>query len=104
MKKFYKCPNEEDIKEGSIVEIYLDYQNKINFEGRAILLEEVVEKINDKTYIREEIYYPSKKNTCLVIYAWKKFKIRFIDGPNKDWVTSRRVSYFHSIKMIPGLS
>lgn len=98
MKKHYQCPEEDNFKVGSIAEIYIDYRHRTKYEGRATLLEELDTdySLNDRIYVRAEIGHSEKQSPHTIYWSWKKWKVQFIDGPNKGWTTARKIAYYVS--------
>jgi len=99
LKKYYQCPNDKNFIKDSIAEIYTDYRHRTKYEGRARLLEEVDTGLSPecRIYVRIEIGSSFKQSPHTIYWSWKKWKIIFIDGPNKGWITSRKISHFISI-------
>lgn len=96
MKKHYRCPIESDFGVGSIAEIYEDYRVMKKYQGRARLLEELDANTpaHQRQYIRAEVGNPTKQAPHTIIWSWKRWRIEFIDGPNKGFTTARKIAYF----------
>lgn len=99
MKRYYRCPDQECLEVGSVAEIYTDFRNRIGFEGRARILEELDARTPEpqRVYIRAEIGSPKKQAPHTIIWTWKRFRVEFIDGPNKGFITARKIAYFLDI-------
>lgn len=99
MKKYYTCPIEDDFGEGSIAEIYTNFKDRIGYEGRARLLKCLDDDAEDLTYryfIIAEIGSSKKQSPHTLVWSYKKWRIQFIDGPNKGWITSRKIAFYIS--------
>lgn len=99
MKKHYRCPAKKDIVVNSIVEIYGDYINRKDYQGRAKIIErlECGTPLSQRPFIVAEVGNPKKQAPHTIIWSWKRWKILFIDGPNKGWITARKIAYFVAI-------
>ena len=99
MKKHYLCPISLDFGAGSIAEIYQNYKNRENFQGRARLLKEIdcIASPQERLYIRKQIGSGRKQEPHTIIWSWKRWKVEFIDGPNKGWITARKIAFFVAI-------
>jgi len=99
MKKHYRCPTETDFGVGSIADIYEDFRNLQNYQGRARLICELDANTpqHQRQYIRAEIGNPKKQAPHTVIWTWKRWKVEFIDGPNKGFITARKIAYFVAV-------
>lgn len=99
MKKHFKCPIEKEFNPGVVTNIFTDYKNQKGFQGRGRLLKILPsnQRKSERIYIRAQIGDGKKQAPHTIIWGWQKWRIRFIDGPNKGWVTSRKIAYFVAI-------
>lgn len=99
MKKYYQCPTQSDFGVGSVVEIYRDFRNRKNYQGRARLLEKLdaLTPKHQRPYIRAEVGNSTKQAPHTVVWSWERWKVKFIDGPDKGFVTARKIAYFVAV-------
>lgn len=99
MKRHYRCPMESDLGTGCIAEIYEDFRNMKKYQGRARLLQELEANTpkHQRQYIRAEIGNPKKQAPHTIVWSWQRWRVEFIDGPFKGWITARKIAYFVAV-------
>ena len=96
MKKLYKCPDKRDLITGAVVDIYVDYKERKNFEGFAELIEKVDCRVPEaqRVYVRIEIGTNKKQAPHTVIWSYERWKVKFI---NSNFITVRNIAYFVAV-------
>jgi hypothetical protein len=95
VKKAFVNPKAEDLKEGQILPIYTDYMNQKDFEAHAILLK--YEPSNWRTevpYVRAELGSDLVRDFMTINWSFCRWKVQFVDGPKKGFITHRYIAYF----------
>lgn len=93
-KQEYLKPDKEDFYKGNILTIYSDVENEENPVGKARLIEPMEFSLFDVEYIREEIGGSDKQNPHTIVWTKERWKIEFIDGPSKGFITARYIARF----------
>lgn len=90
----------KDLKEGNIIPIYLNYKEQKQFRGHALLVKRLVEREPPKE-IREyefaeigDINPDRKQDKIQVLYNWEWWKIKFVEGLEKDFETAVKIAYY----------
>lgn len=88
------------LKEGNIIPIYLNFKEQKNLRGNAILIKRIEEREppkEQKTYefaVIGDYKEDRKKDKITVLYNWQWWKIKFVDGPEKNFETAVRIAYY----------
>ena len=76
---------QKNLKSGKVVQIYTDYQNLNDFEGKAELLEFIR---NGETFILDiDEYIPERK---IPLYSYEVWKVRFL---HDNFICLRKIRY-----------
>ena len=99
MKKHYVCPASTDFGTGAIAEIYDNSESRVGFQGRARLIEELdsCARPEERYYIRAQFGSGIIQSPHTIIWSWKRWRVEFIDGPNKGWITARKIAYYVTV-------
>lgn len=86
------------LKANNILPIYLNWKEKKEFRGNAILLNRI-DNCNElqKEYLFCEIGKEGphrKKDLISIIYSYQRWCIKFVDGPEKGFQTAVNISYY----------
>lgn len=86
------------LKTNNIISIYLNWKEKKDFRGNAILIERLKDPSElQKEYLFCEIGKDSpyrKKDLISIIYSYQRWIIKFVDGPEKGFQTAVNISYY----------
>jgi hypothetical protein len=95
-----------DLKESTIVPIYLNYKEQQNYRGHAILLKRLYEREppnHERIYefYEETMQFFTKKQlkgnkkVKQILYKWEWWKIKFTTGNEKDFETAVKIAYYY---------
>lgn len=79
--------HKSQVKPGLEVPIFRNATEFKTPEGIAVLLEKIE---NGFPFIIEDV---KEKSLSCITYKWDKWKIKFIEGPNKGFTTIRKIPY-----------
>lgn len=91
--KDYTDPKKEDLREGNILPIYEDYKQQKKFLGHAMLLKYSPSWRDELPYVRKEIGN-TDRDPITINWAYERWKVQFVDGELKDFVTCKYIAYF----------
>ena len=93
----------KDLKIGNTIPIYLNFKEQKDFRGHAILIERLLEREPSKDQTAYEfaeikadvvLEEDRKKDPIQIVYHWQWWKIKFVDGPEKDFMTAVKIAYY----------
>lgn len=98
MKKDYLFPDHTFVGEGKIFPVYLNPKEQKKFDGFVELINYEPSITEDRLpYTRIEIGKGEKISCHMVIWTCERWKVKYISGPNKGFVTHRVISYFVTV-------
>lgn len=88
------------LKQGSIIPIFLNWKEQKEFRGNAILVErkETRNEYQDRIYefceIGDSLLKDRKQEKISVIYDYQRWVIKFIDGNHAGFQTAVNIAYY----------
>ena len=96
----------KDLKVGTILPIFLNFKEQKNYRGHAILVDRLIER-EPPDYEKIYEYYEetmqfftkkqlnSNKKIKQILYNWQWWRIKFIEGPEKEFETAVKIAYYY---------
>lgn len=101
MKRKYKNRKKKDLKVGAVLPIYIDYKQEEKFRGNAKLLNKFESQTfqsryppSMRSYVRAEVGSGNKYEPQTIIWSWERWRIQFVDGPDKGFITACNIAYY----------